>query len=70
MRRVTAFLACWLLVLGTVGMASEEGRLLRFPDIHQDKITFSYGGDIWVVPTGGGLATKRALLRLEGVGAD
>lgn len=58
MRRMTAIVACWLLVLGTVGLASEEGRLLRFPDIHQDKITFSYGGDIWVVPTAGGLATK------------
>jgi len=58
MRRVTAFVACWLLVMGTVGLASEEGRLLRFPDIHKDQITFSYGGDIWVVPSTGGLAHK------------
>lgn len=58
MRRVTALAACWLFVLGAVCMAAEEGRLMRFPDINKDKITFSYGGDLWIVPTSGGLARK------------
>ena len=37
MRKVTALAACWLLVLGSVCLAAEEGRLLRFPDIHKDQ---------------------------------
>jgi tricorn protease len=36
----------------------QEGRLLRFPDIHKDKIVFSYGGDLWLVPTAGGVARR------------
>jgi tricorn protease len=38
--------------------ASEESRLMRFPDIHGDKIVFTYGGDIWTVPSGGGMARR------------
>ena len=30
-----------------------EGRLMRFPDIHGDKIAFYYGGDLWLVPSDG-----------------
>lgn len=35
-----------------------EGRLMRFPDIHEDKVVFSYGGDLWLVPSGGGVARR------------
>jgi tricorn protease len=35
-----------------------EGRLLRFPDIAKDKIVFSYGGDLWLVPAAGGTARR------------
>src|SRR5689334_8235046 len=35
-----------------------EGRLMRFPDIHGDKIAFSYGGDIWLASTSGGVARR------------
>src|SRR6185437_15064274 len=28
-----------------------EGRLMRFPDIYQDQIVFSYGGDLWLAST-------------------
>ena len=35
-----------------------EGRLMRFPDVHQDKIAFSYGGDIWLVAKEGGVARR------------
>jgi tricorn protease len=37
---------------------AEETRLLRFPDIHQDRIVFVYGGDLWTVSTQGGIAKK------------
>jgi tricorn protease len=35
-----------------------EGRLLRFPDVSKDKIAFSYGGDLWLVPREGGTAQR------------
>ena len=37
---------------------TEESRLMRFPDIHGDLIVFTYGGDLWTVPTTGGTATR------------
>lgn len=54
----------WL-VLGLVSFTmvawseeAREGRLLRFPDTHKDKIAFVYGGDIWIASTGGGVARR------------
>ena len=35
-----------------------EGRLLRFPDIYKDRIVFTYGGDLWLVPSTGGVARR------------
>jgi tricorn protease len=35
-----------------------EGRLMRFPDIHRDKIVFSYGGDLWLTSAQGGVARR------------
>ena len=37
---------------------TQEGRLLRFPDIHKDKIAFTYGGDLWVASSSGGEARR------------
>src|SRR6059058_6427678 len=38
--------------------ASAQTRLLRFPDIHGDRVAFTYGGDIWTAPGQGGTATR------------
>src|SRR5262245_49789834 len=38
--------------------ASAQTKLLRFPDIHGDKIVFTYGGDLWTASTSGGTATR------------
>ncbi|MCU0638976.1 MAG: PDZ domain-containing protein [Candidatus Krumholzibacteria bacterium] len=38
--------------------AADESRLMRYPDIHGDRIVFSYGGDLWLVPSTGGTATR------------
>mgnify|MGYP001823066229 CR=1 FL=1 len=55
--RLMGGLLCLLLVAG--GMSAEEGtRLLRYPDIHGDKVVFSYGGDLWLVSTDGGTARR------------
>jgi tricorn protease len=37
---------------------AEESRLMRFPDVHQDKIVFVYAGDLWLVPSKGGIARR------------
>jgi tricorn protease len=39
-------------------LASAQTKLLRFPDIHGDKVVFSYGGDLWTAPASGGTATR------------
>lgn len=41
--------------------AGEPGagtKLLRYPDVHEDLVVFVYGGDLWSVPAGGGLARR------------
>jgi tricorn protease len=52
----------WIALLGFIcrGMAQEmpEGRLMRFPDIHQNQIVFSYAGDLWLVSNQGGVARR------------
>ena len=35
-----------------------EGRLMRFADIHNDRIVFSYAGDLWLVNSSGGEARR------------
>jgi len=61
---IRSFFAC-LLVGGVLGCAcltaaqeAQEGRLLRFPDIHKDKIAFVYGGDLWLASSSGGTARR------------
>ena len=35
-----------------------QTKLLRFPDIHGDKVVFTYSGDLWTAPAKGGTATR------------
>jgi len=35
-----------------------QTKLLRFPDIHADKVVFCYAGDLWLAPASGGTATR------------
>ena len=39
-------------------VSAEEARLLRFPDVHKDKIAFVYAGDIYIAPRAGGQAVQ------------
>ncbi|MFO7914185.1 MAG: PDZ domain-containing protein [Candidatus Krumholzibacteriales bacterium] len=59
MRRilVLVFTAVFLISAAPLA-ASEESRLMRYPDIHGDRIVFTYGGDIWTVPSKGGMARR------------
>jgi tricorn protease len=38
--------------------ASAQTKLLRFPDIHGDRVAFCYGGDLWTASVAGGTATR------------
>ncbi|MEC8495736.1 MAG: peptidase S41, partial [Planctomycetota bacterium] len=48
------------LSLSSAAAAAQESetRLLRFPDIHGDRVVFCYGGDLWRAPAAGGTATR------------
>ncbi len=37
---------------------AEEARILRFPDVHKDKIVFVHAGDLWLVSAQGGIARR------------
>jgi len=52
------FLLCSLLSVSPGSAALEECRLLRQPDIQGDRIVFVYGGDLWTVARGGGVASR------------
>ena len=54
---VNSLVGVALLGVLTVPVAAQT-KLLRFPDIHGDRVAFSYGGDIWTAPVGGGTATR------------
>lgn len=54
MKAILAALAC----LSLSAAAAAQTRPLRFPDIHGDKVVFSYGGDLWMGTTAGGVARR------------
>ena len=57
-RILFAALSTFLLAILAVSPSSAQTKLLRFPDVHGDKVAFTYGGDLWVASTSGGLATR------------
>jgi tricorn protease len=38
--------------------AAAQTKLLRFPDIHGDRVAFTYAGDLWTAPATGGAASR------------
>src|SRR5579872_4665276 len=54
-RRTATVLFLFLVILSP-GLA--QTKLLRFPDIHDNRIVFTYGGDLWMVAATGGTATR------------
>ncbi len=59
---ILLFLACLFsqptLSSGQETASSDLTRLLRFPDIHGDRVAFVYAGDIWISDTSGGQARR------------
>ncbi len=60
--RTWLVVVCLTALLGATGAVAQDGdggtRLLRFPDIHGDRIVFSHGGDLWLVSDQGGTARR------------
>lgn len=57
MKRTIQFLALFLSFFSVL-FAQEDGRLLRFPTIHNNQIVFTYAGDLYTVSSEGGIARK------------
>lgn len=56
MSRFLTFLVTVVLLATTV--VADEARLLRFPDVHRDMVTFVYAGDLYTAPRTGGQAVR------------
>ena len=50
--------AAWLLFLALTAPLAAQTKLLRFPDIHDNRVVFTHGGDLWLVGAAGGTATR------------
>ena len=48
-------LVCLTLLAGS---ANAQTKLLRFPDVHKDKVVFCYAGDLWTASSAGGRAVR------------
>ena len=44
--------------LGLCGRSDAQTKLLRFPDLHGDKVVFTYAGDLWTASAVGGPASR------------
>ncbi len=59
MKRISLlFLMMGLMLVSFTGYGIDDARLLRFPDINGDLVTFVYAGDIWTANTNGGDAKR------------
>ena len=57
-RVLTVLVVSACLVHLSAGPSAAQTKLLRFPDVHGDKVVFSYAGDLWLASTSGGTATR------------
>ncbi|MBU0637861.1 MAG: PDZ domain-containing protein [Planctomycetes bacterium] len=58
MSRFVQRVAIVLVVLSLGSAALAESHLMRMADVHQDKIVFTYEGDLWLASTAGGYAHR------------
>ena len=56
--RVLAAACAAAALLAAALPAAAQTKLLRFPDIHGERVVFSYAGDLWWASTAGGQATR------------
>ncbi|HRY42951.1 MAG TPA: peptidase S41, partial [Thermoanaerobaculia bacterium] len=56
--RLSAPFAAGFAALALASPAASQTKLLRFPDVHGERVAFCYGGDVWTAPVSGGLAAR------------
>jgi len=56
--RVSSRVLGTLLLVLISGLVLADTKLLRFPDVHDDRLVFSYGGDLWGASVSGGTAYR------------
>lgn len=56
--RYRAICAVIAAVIAVPALAPAQTKLLRFPDIHGDRVVFCYAGDIWLANASGGTALR------------
>ena len=49
---------CTALAAPAALRAQDETLLLRYPDIHGDRVVFTHGGDLWLASDRGGTARR------------
>jgi len=54
----TLFMMSLAILLTTAVPAAVEGRFMTYPDIHGDRLVFSYEGDLWTVNVENGTAVR------------
>src|SRR5512141_250564 len=58
MRKSLVGVATFVALIASASSIQAQTKLLRFPAIHGDRISFTYGGDLWTAPASGGTATR------------
>ena len=58
MKKILSYFTLLFFLLSIQNFAQVNARMLQFPDVSKTHITFSYGGNIWVVEKEGGVAYK------------
>jgi len=49
---------CLAVLALAVSAAGAQTKLLRFPDVHGDRVVFTHAGDLWSASADGGAATR------------
>ncbi|RPI05831.1 MAG: hypothetical protein EHM64_05195 [Ignavibacteriae bacterium] len=57
MQRTTVISVFILLSIQNL-LGADEGRFMRYPAIHSANVVFTYEGDLWSVPSSGGIANR------------
>ncbi|MCH8147531.1 MAG: hypothetical protein IH987_05980 [Planctomycetes bacterium] len=55
-QRILRQVAIVFAVIATGCAAQAQSRMMRYADVHENKVVFTYEGDLWLGSTDGGLA--------------
>src|SRR6187431_1705409 len=58
LRADSALVLCLAALAFPPASGAVNARLLRFPDISQSQVAFTYAGDVWLAPKEGGVAQR------------